>query len=175
METFALVRVPFQIRSLSKKYGKQIRRTVHERSEKQVQEAKRWTEKIVGGVGVIAKKNGKYVLVKHTPEYRKHNHRYWSFPGGAVEHGEDFEEAAIREFREETGLDIEIVNLISIHEHISRSPQGNQSVLYVATFRGEVVGGEIEPEKPNEISMVRLFDEVPKKELVPWLRDTCPC
>ena len=51
METFALARMPSQIRSLSKKYGKQIERIVHERSEKQVQEAKRWTEKIVGGVG----------------------------------------------------------------------------------------------------------------------------
>ena len=69
-------------------------------------------------------------------------------------------------------MDVKISDLVSLHEHVVRSPQGNQSVFYVATFSGKVVGGKMKPEKPDEISEVKLFEEVPKKELIPWLQDT---
>ena len=163
--------LPVQIEFLSKKYSKKLERIIVERSEKQVQKHKAWLKKRLGGVGVIAEKNGKFVLVRHTPEYWGNFHNYWAFPGGAVEHREDFEEAAVREFKEETGLKVKISNLISIHEHIIRSPQGNQSVFYVATFEGKVVGGKMKPENPNEISEVKLFDKVPERGLAPWLQD----
>ena len=39
----------------------------------------------------------------------------WGFPGGALELGETPEMAAIREVKEETGLDVEIVDLIGIY------------------------------------------------------------
>lgn len=48
--------------------------------------------------------NHKVLLVKN------HNGRYWSFPKGHVEKGETEEETAIREIKEETGLDVEIVD-----------------------------------------------------------------
>ena len=48
--------------------------------------------------------NYKVLLVKN------HNGRYWSFPKGHVEKGETEEETAIREIKEETGLDVEIVD-----------------------------------------------------------------
>ncbi|MBQ8538654.1 MAG: NUDIX domain-containing protein [Ruminococcus sp.] len=50
------------------------------------------------------KDNYKVLLVKN------HNGRYWSFPKGHVEKGETEEETAIREIKEETGLDVEIVD-----------------------------------------------------------------
>ena len=164
--------LPVQIKSLLKKYGKKIKRVVHERSEEEVQGARIWRERLAGAVGVIAKMDGKFVLVRHTPESRGNAHHYWAFHGGGVEHGEDFEEAAIREFKEETGLDVEVTGLFSVHEHVARSPRGSQLVFYVATFKGKVVGGEMRPEKPNEISQIRLFEELPEKDLVPWLRET---
>lgn len=48
--------------------------------------------------------NHKVLLVKN------HNGRYWSFPKGHVEKGETEEQTAIREIKEETGLDVEIVD-----------------------------------------------------------------
>ncbi len=51
---------------------------------------------------VIAFKGDKFVMVRHRD-------RAWEMPGGRLEKGEDFEQAAIREFFEETGMSLEII------------------------------------------------------------------
>jgi 8-oxo-dGTP diphosphatase len=59
-------------------------------------------------VGVIIVKDRKVLLLKRVenrgPEYRFPG--YWCIPGGHVELGETLEQAAIREVKEETGLDV---------------------------------------------------------------------
>lgn len=62
-------------------------------------------EKSCGAIIIykVSDDNHKVLLVKN------HNGRYWSFPKGHVEKGETEEETAIREIKEETGLDVEIV------------------------------------------------------------------
>lgn len=166
-----MTELPTEIKALLKKFNRPLGRIVTEGSEEDVRKHREWTKRIAGGVGVVAKKDGKFVLIRHTRESWGNSHIYWAFPGGAVEHGEAFEEAAVREFKEETGLEVEISDLDSVHEYILKSPKGERSVLYVAIFRGEVVGGEVRPVHPNEISEVKLFDKVPSEGLVPWLRE----
>ncbi len=56
-------------------------------------------------VGVLATRNGKLLLVQRA---QNPNRGAWSFPSGFVDAGEGLEEAAVRETREETGLDIRI-------------------------------------------------------------------
>ena len=55
----------------------------------------------------IAKKNGKILLVKRHPKSR-HNPNQWELPGGKCEKCEYFDETLIREFKEETGLIVEL-------------------------------------------------------------------
>ena len=62
-------------------------------------------EKSCGGIIFYkTRQNVKILLVKNN------NGRYWSFPKGHIEEGETEQETAIREIREETGLDVTLVN-----------------------------------------------------------------
>lgn len=56
---------------------------------------------------IVIIQNGKFVLLKHI--VKKENRSFWGVPGGGVEPGESEEEAAIREAREETHLEVELL------------------------------------------------------------------
>ena len=63
---------------------------------------------------------------------------YWALPGGFVEVGETPEDAAAREAKEETGLDIEIVKLVGVYSDPDRDPRGhNVSCAYLARSAGD--------------------------------------
>lgn len=66
-------------------------------------------------------------------------HPTWSLPGGAREQQESLAEAGRRETREETGLDIEVGDLVDLHEIIGL---GGRVHLVIYTFRCSVRGGD---------------------------------
>jgi 8-oxo-dGTP diphosphatase len=77
---------------------------------------------------VIKMASGKIVLVKRAiePGYGK-----WVFPGGYVDRGEEITLAAIREAREEAGLDVRLDHLINIYSYAGRAPV---IIVYAATM-----------------------------------------
>ncbi|MFX1486581.1 MAG: NUDIX domain-containing protein [Promethearchaeota archaeon] len=86
---------------------------------------------------IIKTKNDKIVLIKrNSPPFRDS----WALPGGMVEYGETVENAALREVREETGLDVIIKNLVGIYSDPSRDPRGH--VISIC-FLGEEISGTL--------------------------------
>ena len=79
---------------------------------------------------IIRSENGRIVLVRRAiePGYGK-----WVFPGGYVDRGEPLHAAAIREAREECGLDVRLDGLINIYSYAGRTPV---IVAYAATAIG---------------------------------------
>jgi ADP-ribose pyrophosphatase YjhB (NUDIX family) len=104
-------------------------------------------------VGTIISDDRQHVvLVKRAiePGYGK-----WVFPGGYVDRGEEVQVAAIREAREEAGLEVRIDRLINIYSYHGRTPV---IVVYAATMIGGCLGCD------DEGLEARFFEE---KE-IPW-------
>lgn len=72
---------------------------------------------IIEVVGAIIKEGGRY-LVGQRPEHKTQG-GLWEFMGGKIEPGETFEEALVRECREELALEIECARVIDsvVHEY----------------------------------------------------------
>jgi ADP-ribose pyrophosphatase YjhB (NUDIX family) len=95
--------------------------------------------------GVVAEREGRILLVRrnHEPMLGK-----WSFPSGFVDAGEAVVEAAVRETREETGVDVRIDRLLGVY-----SARGNTTVFIA--YAGTIVAGE--PAAGDEAFEVGMF------------------
>ena len=90
----------------------------------------------IGGVRVIIFDDKKRILlVKQSHEGRD----IWMVPGGGIEDGESAAQAAVREVREETGLDIEVLRMIWHVEEVSERGQ-----RFVNFFTARITGGTLE-------------------------------
>jgi 8-oxo-dGTP diphosphatase len=70
----------------------------------------------------------------------------WSLPGGHIEPGETAKAAALREVREETGVEAELDSLVDVHDVILRRTDGGLLAHYViAVFCGSWRAGEPRP------------------------------
>jgi 8-oxo-dGTP diphosphatase len=99
---------------------------------------------IAANVAVIH--DGKILLTK------REDFRVWCLPSGGVEEGESVAEAAIRETKEETGLDVELTRLVGIYSRLGGLPDVH-AVLYAA----KPIGGELRTQ-PGETTEVAYFD-----------------
>ncbi len=87
---------------------------------------------------------------------------YWALPGGRAEPGENVEQTIVREVKEETGLNVEVV--MKIGEYHERGIESSVEYdYYPACFLVKVIGGELR-KQDSEIQDIRLFDvdDVPK-------------
>jgi 8-oxo-dGTP pyrophosphatase MutT (NUDIX family) len=87
---------------------------------------------------VIISADGKFLLGKKYADKGGSYVDFWHIPGGGVESGETLEEAAIREAREETGLELSPSQLIPIDNIGSgesmKTLAGGEKVIYDMTF-----------------------------------------
>jgi ADP-ribose pyrophosphatase YjhB (NUDIX family) len=110
---------------------------------------------VVAGVVVI--EDGKVLLVQEAFEKVRGK---WNLPAGRVDKGETFEQAAIREAKEETGFDIKIIKpLITIHQ----SPQ--DSVLHA--FLAKRTGGTLafDSDEMLDVAWVSVEEALTKLDL----------
>ncbi len=67
----------------------------------------------------------------------------WALPGGFVDEGESLEAAAVREAKEETGLTVDLVDLLGCYSDPARDPRSHTaSAVYVGHAVGTAVGAD---------------------------------
>ena len=93
---------------------------------------------------MIFDEQGRILLFKHT--YRKYE---WGIPAGGLEYGEQPEHAILREFFEETGIQIRVDKLLLAD---SLAQDRHLSLIYLCT----IIGGEFR--ESNEISTMQYFE-----------------
>jgi ADP-ribose pyrophosphatase YjhB (NUDIX family) len=81
---------------------------------------------------------GAIVLIK-----RKNPPFGWAIPGGFVDYGEALEKTAVREAKEETGLDVILISQFHTYSDPSRDPRHHTiTTVFIARAKGTPVGGD---------------------------------
>lgn len=99
-------------------------------------------ERPIAAVGVVCMRDGEVLLVRRGAPPRKGE---WSLPGGRIELGERAADAALRELREETGVEAEIVGLVDVVDGLfpESSPRHYVLIDFAAVWRsGDPTAGD---------------------------------
>jgi 8-oxo-dGTP diphosphatase len=106
------------------------------------------------GVAIFGDDGRLVLLIKEN--YDRHR---WGFPGGALEPGETPEQAAVRETREETGLEVRVQSLVGSYSLADSS-------LVAHLFRGAIVAGVPAVPDTGEIAEVAWWpvDALPEPQ-----------
>ena len=100
---------------------------------------------------IILFNKGSVVLIKRkNPPYKD----YWAIPGGFVELGETIENAVLREAKEETSLDIEIIKTLNIYSDPNRDPRGH---IITVAFICKTIGGTLKAN--SDAKDIKVFNK----------------
>ena len=109
-----------------------------------------------------------FILIKRKKDPYKD---YWALPGGFVEYGESVEDAAIREAKEETSIDVELKDLVNVYSNPDRDPRGH-TITIAFTAKGDFTSRKADddasdidifsPENLDEINLAFDHKEIIK-------------
>ena len=107
---------------------------------------------IVSAATIVLNEQGELLLIKGP-------RRGWEMPGGQVEEGESLKEAAVRETKEESGIDVEVIKFCGIYQNVSGS-------VCNTLFLARPIGGE--PTTSPESLEVGFFPLQEALQMVTW-------
>lgn len=108
--------------------------------------------------GILLNDQGQVLLNLRTDT---HN---WSLPGGYLEYGETFDAACIREYREDSGIDVAIVAPIGLFDQgFTTYPNGDQAQVITRLYLVRAVGGQALQQATDETLDLQYFsfDDLP--------------
>lgn len=105
---------------------------------------------------IIELENGIVLVERKNDPYQG----YWAIPGGFVEYQETVEDAARREAEEETGLKVELKDLVGVYSDPDRDPRGH---VVSVCFSAQKKNGDLRAS--TDAANVKVFKEVPWNNL----------
>lgn len=89
---------------------------------------------------------------------QRQGHRLWGLPGGKIRPGESPVQAAIRDVREETGMETEIIDLVGLYQLTGNTCGDDMPDVLMHVFRGHNRGGEATVNAPGWIARLSWHD-----------------
>ena len=97
----------------------------------------------------------------------------WGFPGGFLEYGESPMQAVVREFKEETGLDVEVVRILGLSTNINdKNSWGDAQENIAIGFEVKLVGGSIHADGDETLEVTFIPVSPEPKMFVPQAQRT---
>ena len=100
-------------------------------------------------VDMIVEKDDKLLMVRRNGKTFRYS---YAIPGGFINERERVEDAAIREMREETNVDIEPIDILGVYSAPYRDPRGH---IVTVVFVGKIIEGK--PKAGDDAQDVRWF------------------
>ena len=109
----------------------------------------------LASVEIIIQRDGQIVLIRREGYPFKGK---WKLPGGMVEYGQTVEEAAVLEAKEETNLDVELLDILGVYSNPNRDPRFHSlaTVFITKPIGGELKGDVIETTDAKWVSIKDL-------------------
>ncbi|QBO35508.1 NUDIX domain-containing protein [Periweissella cryptocerci] len=108
--------------------------------------------------GALRDQEGRILLQRREEGFK------WGFPGGNMEYGESAENTAIREYQEETGLNVRIKHLIGVFtDYYVTYENGDQAQTPAFFFEMEYISGELKPSSHETVDLAWFSpDDLPE-------------
>ncbi len=113
--------------------------------------------------GTVIERDGRIVLIR---DAEKESVGGWTIPGGSVELGEDIAAAAVREAKEECGLDVVITRPLAVGATAAVGPTAGRIDYYDVIFEARALGGVLGAADPKEVVEVRWASRQDAEALV---------
>ena len=100
----------------------------------------------------------------------------WVAPGGAIEPGESPADAAVREMWEETGLIVEVVEILGVYgggaDFVVEYSNGDRTSYVMTVFESRTVAGKLGPVDDESTALAYFSEsEIVELETQPWVRE----
>ena len=91
---------------------------------------------------IVLDESGRILLVKRDLESWPEAHGKWELPGGKIDFGESPDQTAVREYKEETGYDVEVLSMVPLLISTGWIKSDRESHIILACYVCKRVGGE---------------------------------
>jgi mutator protein MutT len=121
-------------------------------------------------VAIVTNDKNEVLLARRFEPESRHLHNKWEFVGGGIDFGETPKQAAVREAKEEAGIDIEVLRLLpEVISNIWEFTDRTKQQILIISYECKIIGGTPVARPNHNTGEVRFFsvDQIKTLDTLP--------